>query len=315
MPYWRWFGAVVAGYRPEVRWPGGCEAIVGYAKNYRLDDLRPFVTSVRERTGRGFLLIAALDEEEKLEIERSGGAVVAPFASRSAAPLPMLARIMETHAAIAALPGEVERIVWCDTRDLVFQDDPFRAPFEAELTFFSEASTPRLGDTATGAWLARALGPQLAATIRDEPMVNAGVVYGNRTAVQRFLHIVGALAGVAKHRLTRIQSFGLEQAIFNYVAHHRLAGTTEVKANLGSVANLYGVPDSQIVIREGKVLSPFTGNPFDIVHMFDRNARTRQWAADTFGWRETSHQRDSAARAFGKRGAASLLKRLPEIRW
>ena len=46
-PYWRWFGAVVDGYRPEIRWPGGREAIVGYAKNYRLDDLRPFITSVR----------------------------------------------------------------------------------------------------------------------------------------------------------------------------------------------------------------------------------------------------------------------------
>jgi hypothetical protein len=313
-PYWKWFARTLTDYRPVVQPPGGANIIIGYAQHYRLADLRAFVTSIERHVAAPFILIATLPDAERAEIEAAGGQIVPPDAASGWRPLPMFARVMESLSVLRALPKEIENVVWCDTRDLIFQRDPFRKPSEANIVLYGEASSPALGDTATGRWLASALGEDLVRPLASRTMANAGVIRADRAGLERFLHIVGILAGVARSRLGRIQTLGLEQGLFNYVSHHELAGPTLVAPNLGRVANLAGVDPETLPIQDGLLCAPDTGEPFEIVHMFDRHARTVAWARENYGWQEPARRPKPIVRRRLQGLAASIRKRLPEIR-
>lgn len=314
-PYWKWFNRVITSYRPVPGPVAGSDVIVGYAKGYRLSDLHAFVTTAEQNVGVPFILVGSLPQEEQRIVEAKGGQLIEPWPGNGWQPVPILARVVETLCVLRSLGRNVERVLWCDTRDLVFQRNPFRSAFDADIIFHSENTSPRLGDTATGKWLAQILGEDALGPIADRPMANAGVIFARRKAMEDLLSMVAILAGTAKHRLMRLRAFASDQALFNYVAHHELAGSTVVARNLGRVANLIGVEPERLPIRDGLLCAPDTGEPFDIVHMFDRNPETSAWAREQFGWSGDEVNDGPPLAQMSARLKASIIKRLPEIRF
>lgn len=284
-------GLLTPGVRARLR-AGRADLVMGLAAGYGEEELGPFLRSLRGPGGhRGPVALIALGVgQDAAAFLRAHGARPLPFLGLRAMPMSMNSARMFRYldalleAALgdgpdAAVPG---RVLLADTRDVVFQADPFAlAPVAGEggagrLRFHLETG-PALRDCPTNAdWARRALGPGALAEFGDRPVACAGTLLGTSEAVAEYLvEMLALLLDVPfEHRFS-----GVDQAAHNAILWRghvagSLAvanGTAEaltVPANGLSAAGARLDPDG--VVRAGEGCTTCA-----IVHQYDRDPALR----------------------------------------
>lgn len=290
-------------------------ALVGIATGYDAAQLRPLVETYR-RHGEGAIILATDSPQALRCLAEEYNVGIVSVGSKRDLPVEVnIGRFALLHAIVCSLHSDIEHVVLSDTRDAWFQDDPLKYLDSKTIHFFSEGDNPALGGSATGRWLARLLGKRAVEPIAHKMMINNGIVIGPRGAIERYLHIVAMLAAIPRVRLLRLQAFSVDQALTNYVAHHRLTAEKSVlHRNLDVVANLYGVENERITLRDGNVhVTDGDGEHRPaVVHMWDRSAKLRAVALQEWGL----EFKDGAGTIlhYPRRWIRSFEKRIPELR-
>lgn len=154
------------------------------------------------------------------------------------------------------------QILLSDTRDVLFQADPFAgdAPLELaqeDLIFGNCAFNDK--------WMRGALGEDILDHLRGKPVYCIGTVLGHQQPITDLLQQM-----CDKVRDCRSwRPFGVEQALFNYLIHTKMTPDQYVVSTnrAGRLATLG--PSPKLTVTDG-YFRDRNGGPFAIVHQFDR---------------------------------------------
>jgi hypothetical protein len=158
------------------------------------------------------------------------------------------------------------RVVFCDTRDVVFQADPFHQPIDALVTG-DEPKRVRDCEYSTW-WICRLYDWSEYAAVRDANILCAGVSVGSCEAMTAYA--TAATREFMTHLPQAVFLFGFGQGVHNVILRRGtlipllVAGPGTVR-----IANL-AYADRPLLDSGGNVLDA-DGVPFDIVHQYDRH--------------------------------------------
>lgn len=212
--------------------------------------------------------------------------VLAPLAGSSATPrsMSLYTRVAPLDATAiryplyrACLAGPaghgVRRALLVDTRDVIFQGDPFAgAPADGIAGFHEESSWPIGRCDVNATWLRACYGPRVLKALADRPIFCSGTVLGERGALLRYLDaMTREIARVAGRRF--VSPRGFDQACHNFLLHGTLpAPLTAYPNGHGAVMHLGHRATTDITFDpHGRVLGD-DGRVVPIVHQWDRHA-------------------------------------------
>jgi hypothetical protein len=260
--------------------------------------LKPLVRSLRKHTSAH--LIIATNENNDLATEFASDDVtifrVKP--SEGYRPYPALARIEYYLEILAGLPSEIEKLLLVDSRDVIFQADPFENLPKADLIFFAENNDTSSWtlSTTNGRWAWAMLPAKMRAALIGKPIVNGGVIAGNRAGIERMcrakLDIALQTGEWTKH------TTGLDNIATNVIAHTGLAGDAAKVANHEIVANIYR--ETAMEITAEAMISRPGARPCPIVHMYDRQPDLLKHVYSKYGVQQDPTQSLHQDRSLGK---------------
>lgn len=264
---------------------GRGDLVMGLALGYGAAELAPFLLSLRATgyTGEVLLLTSGTDDATAGFLARHGARAVAFHAARL---MPMslnsarMFRYLDLLAERAAAGTPPARILLADTRDLVFQSDPFAALGEGRLRFHLERPL-RLADCPTNSeWLRRALGPEALAELGHHPVSCAGTLLGRADAVFEYLrHMARLLLDVPPpHRFS-----GVDQAVHNAILWRGLIPGGQAVPNAAEVLTVPPDGLGALARLEGARIVNADGGASAIVHQYDRDDAAKRAVLAAYG--------------------------------
>jgi len=246
------------------------QCVVTVATGYPANLLRPLVNSLREHSN-AHLVIAAHADSGFEQVFADQDVTIFPVSeSTGYRPYPALARLEYYLEILKNMPSGIEQLLLVDSRDVVFQADPFDGLPQNDLTVFAENNDTSSWTlrTINGRWAWAMLPGALRKSLKGKPIVNGGVIAGTPAGIERMCRAKLNIA-LTTHEWTK-HTTGLDNISTNLIAHSRMAGSCEAVPNHEFVANVYrGTdmvidPDGAIRVRNGKACP--------VVHMYDRQA-------------------------------------------
>jgi hypothetical protein len=266
----QWAERLSAPHGVTLDWPlsSNRQCVITVATGYPANLLKPLVHSLREHSDAH--LVIAANEGSGLE-EAFAGHDVTVYPVRPSAgyrPYPALARIEYYLDILGNLPAGVDQLLLVDSRDVIFQADPFAQLPGNDLTFFAENNDTGSWTlkTTNGRWAWAMLPSDMRRQLIGKPIANGGVIAGTRSGIERMcrakLDIASKTGEWTKH------TTGLDNISTNVISHAGLAGDSELVANYQIVCNIYRdadmmIDDAGLIVRRGR-------KPCPIVHMYDR---------------------------------------------
>ncbi len=133
-----------------------------------------------------------------------------------------------------------------------------------------------------------------------------------------FLTLMLSLGAIPRYTQTR--SFGIDQAIVNYIGYFGLAGPAEISRNFDIVATIGLIDPKQMTIDfAGSIFNP-DGTCSALVHQYDRHPHLWADVLQRYGLGSTRRMREAEAdkyRGLGQRMshlAWAITRRIPELR-
>jgi hypothetical protein len=248
----------------------GARLVMGSATNYELDDVRAFVLSLRRHFGGDICIFVnrrSQDLRSFLAEHRVDAPVVEdlPFHFSARVELMRYAYFLWYLRQAPVLP---ENVLLTDTRDVLFQGDPFADASTDTLHYFTEANDVALRRHPTGEWITSTFSHDITALLADRPCICCGTIIGPGDRMISLLSTILSLAAIP--RFAQANSFGIDQAIVNYIAYFGLLAPSEIHNNFGSVATLGLVGSRELRLAELTIFNP-DGTVSPIVHQYDRH--------------------------------------------
>ncbi|MEO1159746.1 MAG: hypothetical protein AAFW74_04705, partial [Pseudomonadota bacterium] len=163
------------------------QCVITVATGYPANLLKPLVKSLREHSD-AHLVIAAHADSGLEEIFADQNVTVYPVSETTGyRPYPALARLEYYLDILKDLPPSIEQLLLVDSRDVVFQADPFDDVSQDDLTVFAEnndTSSWTLANT-NGRWAWAMLPGALRQSLKGKPIVNGGVIAGTPAGIER----------------------------------------------------------------------------------------------------------------------------------
>jgi hypothetical protein len=190
--------------------------------------------------------------------------------------LPEVARHLRYYEYLVGRRAEFDAVLLADTRDVVFQRDPFDFELGAQLNCFLEDTRFTLGSEPVNAgWMRSAFGEDGLKRVADCPISCAGVTIGPPDAVLSYLKTM-------VEWLTRVLPnpwHGSDQAVHNYVIHTNVVRDVRLVSNYqGPVLTMGLMPQD---ITADALVGP-DGLPINIVHQYDRHPSIEKLLLERF---------------------------------
>lgn len=257
---------------------GSGDLVMGLALGYGAAELAPFLLSLRASgyAGEVVLLTSGVDAATASFLAQHGARSVAFHAARlmpmslNSARMFRYLDILSERSDAGAAPA---RILLADTRDIVFQSDPFAALGAAPLRFHLE-TTPRLDGCPTNSdWLRRAFGPGVIAELGHHPVSCAGTLLGRADAVFEYLRRMTLLLldVPPPHRFS-----GVDQAVHNAILWRGLVAGAEAVPNGAEVLTVPPEGLGALARLDGARMVNADGSVSAIVHQYDRDAAAKR---------------------------------------
>jgi hypothetical protein len=273
--------------------------ILGLCANYSIDQLAPFVTSLRatDFNGEVTFFVDRLSGDTKRFLHAHDCRTI-PFHSirhfRGAQTTRRLvARAIRTfcpaspstkvrsfvtrlwHCAASRYflyatylentNGRFEKVLLTDVRDVVFQRDPFDFLMRGAMCAFQE-SLARIGDDYFNSqWIIDGFGKKVFQKLSHRPVYCSGVTIGTTSGV------LGYLAAMTKELTIRVGFMGYDQGIHNYLVHTDAIPDLAHYTNwTGPVLTLGTVPEQELAMPADGLLRNHDGAIVNVIHQYDR---------------------------------------------
>ena len=160
---------------------------------------------------------------------------------------------------------ECSNVMLTDTRDVLFQKNPFDYPFTKKLNFFLEESK-RIGDCSFNSkWIRVGFGDDCLKVLEDRLVSCSGTTMGTASGVQDYLEHM-----ISSHMFTSPMA-GIDQGIHNYLIYTNTFPYAQVFPNgVGPVLTLGYMASGDIRFRDGLVLDK-SFEVVDVIHQYDRH--------------------------------------------
>ncbi|MFA5266515.1 MAG: glycosyltransferase [Methanoregula sp.] len=251
------------------------DLILGTATGYSIDEVRPFIQSLKCSGYRGRIVLFVDDFRSTAAkfLQKQGVETLLFLPDQS----PVTNRRYILYRDFLGKQKWLQRVIITDVRDVFFQGDPFRTCHGDSLYCFEE--DPAIGLSACSFnrnWIKQMYGGDALEVLRHRPIICSGVVIGENTAMIRYLDsICRELAG-------KPAVWGGDQAALNMLVYSgRLPGAVVMPNEAGPVYTLGHVRPEKIRFSpEGFLISP-AGIPA-VIHQYDRHPVLAGWVKKKF---------------------------------
>ena len=170
-----------------------------------------------------------------------------------------------------------KNILFCDSRDIYFQSNPFNYNYKGSMNFFLEDK--KFSDCPfNSAWVIKTYGHKTYLSLSDKIISCGGTILGDHNSMEIFLNLM--IEELSKHKykkkLKYILTFrrdkggrGSDQAHGNYIAHNNLIPGSFFHTNeSGPIATVYYL--KKIIFDKNHQLINSLNKPYSIVHQYDK---------------------------------------------
>jgi hypothetical protein len=245
--------------------------LLGAATGYGLEDLLPFVVSLKKTGYRGRLCLFVWDlDSQTLKTLDALGVELYPCSSDRVDKQYTVTggRFLIFRDFLRDIASDHIQVMISDVRDVVFQRDPFEGLHDKGMNFFLEQAGYTLDtETFNAGALSQAYGQDIVTSMAGKPISCVGVTMGDVISMRSYLlNMAQELESMDK------DFFGSDQAAHNRIVH---SGTTDFKYRMygndtKQVMHMGLVPaeailwsDNSIVNKDGEVVA--------VLHQYDRH--------------------------------------------
>lgn len=152
--------------------------------------------------------------------------------------------------------SKYKNVFLTDTKDVIFQSDPFKNLPDNSLFVFQEDSSFRIGDDRynNSWWIATAYGVDILSQIINNNIICSGTILGSYNKIVEFmLQIKNEILKLRKENHDVFKGMILDQAIVNYLCrlNEKTIQNVTIKEN-GNIIGTLGISTSQSVTEESQ---------------------------------------------------------------
>lgn len=288
------------------------QAVVGQAVGYDASVIAPFVRSLRAHYDGPTVLIVDDDPEILALLDRFGVSTMLATPTTGWRPHPVVARFAD-YACLIEGWDTVRHVLLTDTRDVIFQGDPFD-PVPDQLEGFEElAPGLSLADHAFNMKHIKAVASEgLAEAFADRPSLCVGTVIGPRAEIARLCRVMLMMLAVPRSSVGG--DFGADQAAFNLAIHMGLVDA-RIRPNYSRVATI-GLATACGLTFDGHRVVNADGSISPIVHQYDRHPEIARALHHRWGGALLPPARSTARSLRGRMHQLrrSFMRRTPVLR-
>lgn len=255
--------------------------ILGLAAGFHYGDLRPFLVSLNQTGCRGACVLFVSPTTRDIERIQSHGVSCVPFQRPpDFEHIPYNAfRYFLYRKYLLENKKKYRSILLTDTRDVIFQQDPFSLVWPQGLHVTLEDRSVRIGDCQYMVrWITHHLGEQALAQLHSQYIACSGTTLGDHDAIMQYLELMTQLLVpfVPGRRVA-----GYDQGVHNALLYAGKLCKTTVHDNAGPILTLGYKSDAPQQDDHGDVLNE-NGRPAMLVHQYDRHNRLFQSVRERF---------------------------------
>ena len=172
---------------------------------------------------------------------------------------------------------DFDQILLCDSRDIYFQENPFKYKFNAHINFFLEDC--QIGKCKFNSnWIIKTYGQSEFEKISKKTILCSGTVLGKQNKISEYLNLMKNNINnfSYKKRLKYFLTFridpegrGCDQGHANYIVHNKIIKDVELYSNSkGPFATVFYL--NKINFDKNSHLINELGNPYILVHQYDK---------------------------------------------
>jgi hypothetical protein len=251
--------------------------ILGLAADYQWPHLKTFVCSLRSTSYQGdvvLILTSELNQETKERLEEKSINYIyvdrEELLKKKGTRLPLtFLRISLYLNYLKQNENVYDNVMLTDTRDVVFQKDPFSFDFGSSLCFFMEPKTTLIKDEEWNSiWIIAALGTKIYNSIGNNPISCFGTIIGPAFKIIEYLELVETQSSRIK-----IMIWGIEQGIHNYIVQTRLIENASIFSTEEGPIFTTGAGYTQDIQQDndGFFLNE-RNNVIHVIHQYDRHS-------------------------------------------
>jgi hypothetical protein len=173
------------------------------------------------------------------------------------------------------LNASVENVLLADTRDVLFQRDPFEIPLDGKLgCFLEEEQIPIRACVANSGWLAAAYGKEIMEELGDFPIACSGTTLGPIDQIRTYVDAMTAGLRAIDARVPHIMHVipGIDQGVHNYLL--RTGALPEARCfrnEDGPILTLNYVAQDSIRFNDDGFVLNASGEVAHVLHQYDRH--------------------------------------------
>ncbi|MDE2001610.1 MAG: hypothetical protein KGI60_03560 [Patescibacteria group bacterium] len=261
------------------------DVVIGLIKGYDFEILRPFVMTLKKTGYAGdVVFFHAQTDKGTLEKLKDLGVILIPFDEKfpygadaggherwSGERMKNLGiyclRYLLAYRYLAANENKYKRVMLSDTRDVIFQKDPFDFSVHPLCCFIEHEGSEIQDSPVNAEWIRTGFGPEEFEHLRHKPIICSGITIGSTQGILRYLEI---FLDTIVNKDVPAHLRGMDQGIHNYLIHEGKVESSLYKNNEGPVFTL-GLEDD-VRLKGGYIHNANGGIP-NVVHQYDRHWR------------------------------------------
>ncbi|WP_309382608.1 hypothetical protein [Cerasicoccus frondis] len=162
------------------------------------------------------------------------------------------------------------KILHCDIRDVILQDDPFSWVNSNELLIAMEPASPTIRSSQLNSdWIRAAFGDEALAQVAESAISCSGTTIGDASAMYEYLVTMTSAMSQANARLWN--GLGVDQGVHNFLLYtNRLKHVTPRHNGAGPFLTLSGADGIKWELDGANEIRDEQGRLIPIIHQFDR---------------------------------------------
>lgn len=197
-------------------------ALIGLAINYEIENLKNFVLSFRKYNKEDtiYLVNSCCMSYSLKKFYKDHNIIRIPFEGAD-----LINTNIITYRWIIYLEflsvNKFDKIFFSDTKDVVFQSDPFLIDKNDFLYFFQEDRSVTIKDCELNySWCTSLLNKELVLEIQDHPIICAGTIFGTYQKILNFLNIFKSQLIEIKKTNIAFEKFSVDQILINFMIRY-----------------------------------------------------------------------------------------------
>ena len=247
--------------------------IISAACGFGIQQLELFIRSLRKHYNEDIcFIIGENDYEIEKELKKYGCICIKKKVDKRDIQLKRYAYFLDFINS-----KNYKRILFCDSRDIYFQANPFSYEYKGSINFFLEDK--KIVDCPFNSeWMIGTYGRDVYKKLSNNIISCGGTILGNQKSIEEFLRLMIQETNTYKFkkRLKYLLTFrrdpkarGSDQSHGNFIAHNKLIKNTFFYSNeSGPVATIYYL--KKINFDKNLQLLNSNNQPYAIVHQYDK---------------------------------------------